>query len=364
MLRLEDIRVRLGDFRLRGISLHIRPGEYRVLLGSTGTGKTVLLETIAGLHHPGKGRILLKGRDITRLPPERRHLGVVYQDYALFPHLSVYDNVSFGLRIKGTGAREIRNAVEEITGFLDIGHILDRTPRHLSGGERQRAALARALVLKPHMLLLDEPLSAVDRLTRDRLRIELKRIHRELGITILHITHDLSEAFLLADRLAVMKEGAVLQEGTPAEVSSRPGNRFVAELTGTENFIPARVEGEGMIHVEGMGPVDPKVFSPAPDRTCREIFITIPGWAVELSLGCCTRPYLWCGGVTITDVNRADGHVAVALALYNGIRLHTTLSRRETARLPFSIRPGVPVKCGILSEGVHWVPRDGAASSA
>jgi ABC-type Fe3+/spermidine/putrescine transport system ATPase subunit len=358
MLHLEDIWVRLGGFQLRGINLHIRPGEYRVLLGSTGTGKTVLLETIAGLHHPGRGKILLKGRDITHLAPEERHVGVVYQEYALFPHMSVFRNIAFGLQIKRIDKEKIKTAVEETSRFLDIAHILSRMPGHLSGGERQRVALARALVLKPHMLLLDEPLSAVDRLTRERLQTELKRIHQELGITILHITHDLDEAFLLADHLAVMRAGAVLQEGTPEEISAHPESRFVAELTGVSNFVPARVIGDGMIYVDGMGLLDPELLSPAPGKTLREIFITIPGWAIELFPGRRRQPFLWRGKATIASVNRGDGHVALTLALLNGTRLQTTFSRRETARFPFSLTAGVSLECGILRRGIHWVPRD------
>ena len=179
MLRLEDICLRLGEFRLLEISLHVEPGTYLALLGPTGTGKTVLLETIAGVHTPGSGRIYIRGRDATRLAPEKRHLGIVYQDYALFPHLTVFDNIAFGLRLKGSPGRKIKKAVEEMAAFLEIGHLLKRRPNRLSGGERQRTALARALVMEPYVLLLDEPLSALDSASRIRIRHELKRIHTE-----------------------------------------------------------------------------------------------------------------------------------------------------------------------------------------
>jgi len=211
------------------------------------------------------------GQGVTFLPPEARHLGVVFQDYALFPHLTVYANIAFGLRLKDEVRTTARHTVEEIARFLDIGHLMDRRPGHLSGGERQRVALARALVLEPHMLLLDEPLSALDRSTRDRLRRELRRIHREIGVSILHITHDLSEAFFLADRLAVMREGAIVQEGRPEEILKRPADRFVAELLGIENFIPARVEKGGEVFLNGLGPVETGTFSDKPvekSKTC------------------------------------------------------------------------------------------------
>ncbi len=358
MLRLEDICLKLGAFQLRKVSLEVKQGEYAVLLGPTGTGKTVLLETIAGIHRPDQGRIFLNERDATPLPPEARHLGVVYQDYALFPHLTVYGNIAFGLRLKdevGTGAR---HAVEEMARFLEITHLLNRRPKHLSGGERQRVALARALVLKPHMLLLDEPLSALDRSTRDRLRRELKRIHEEIGVAILHITHDLSEAFFLADRLLVMKEGVILQEGRPEEVFKRPENRFVAELLGIENFIPAEVGEGGQVFLDGMGRVDTTVFSPNPAEKFKRVYMTVPGWAIELFPQKENNVYLWHGTMKITNLNHADGYTEVELEHESKVRLRTSISRREASKLPVPLEPGTAVETGLIRDGLHWVPQD------
>ena len=357
MLRLEDIWVELGGFRLRSINFHIRAGEYRVLLGPTGTGKTVLLETIAGLHTPQRGHIFLNNRDITKTAPEDRHMGVVYQDYALFPHLSVFDNIAFGLKIQGMERNKIRTTAQDMAVFLNIDHILTRTPRNLSGGECQRVALARALVLKPHVLLLDEPLSAVDRLTRDRLQGELKRIHEELGIAILHITHDLTEAFLLADRMTVMQEGVILQEGTPDAISRKPATRFVAELLGMRNFIPARVDTNGSIQVRGMGPLDPGLLT-SPPRNSKEILISFPEWSVNFSPTANPDTFWWHGRTRVMDINSTNNQVKIELALPDTTRIHTTFSRREMGCLPFSIAPGMEVDTSIARDNLHWLPLD------
>jgi ABC-type Fe3+/spermidine/putrescine transport system ATPase subunit len=357
VLRLEEICLNLGAFQLQNISLHVRHGEYMVLLGPTGTGKTVLLEVIAGLRFPDEGKIFLNSQDAGSLSPEARHLGVVYQDYALFPHLTVYDNIAFGLRLKNEPKVKIHNAVDEMARFLEIDDLLNRRPRHLSGGERQRVALARALVLKPHMLLLDEPLSALDRLTRDRLRRELKRIHSEIGVTVLHITHDLSEAFFLADRLVVMEEGAVVQEGSPQEILKHPVNLFVAELLGIENFIPASVGDEGKALITNLGPMDSGLFFTKPFTEQKRIYLTIPAWAVELFPDEDNGAYLWRGKMRVANLNHANGHIEIELEHESGERLRTTLSRREAASLPVPLAVGTEMATGLLREGLHWVPK-------
>jgi len=357
LLRLERVRLQLGNFTLSHVSLKVGQGEYLVLVGPTGTGKTVLLETIAGLHHPCSGQIFLKGMDVTHMPAEKRHLGVVYQDYALFPHLTVFDNIAFGLKLKKKGTREISRTVSKMAQFLDIRTILKRRPRLLSGGERQRVALARALVLDPHMLLLDEPLSALDRLTRDRLRGELKRIHSELGVSILHITHDLSEAFFLADRLIVMKNGAIIQEGNPEAILKRPKDRFVAELLGIENFIPARLGAGGQLFLKGLGPGDPPVFSASPTETEKAICLIVPNWAIQLFPDKNNSDaYLAMFPMTITGLERAQGHMKIHLKHTGGERLRTTLSWREMNELPTNPALGQEIPVGLNRKGIHWVP--------
>jgi ABC-type Fe3+/spermidine/putrescine transport system ATPase subunit len=356
MLRLEGINVRLGEFRLHDISLYVRTGTYLTLLGSTGTGKTVLLETIAGVHKPSSGRIHIKGRDATHLAPEKRNLGIVYQDYALFPHLTVFQNIAFGLRLKGTPEHKIKGAVEEMAGFLEIRPLLKRQPGRLSGGERQRVALARALVMEPYVLLLDEPLSALDRVTRSRIQIELKRIHTQLGVTIVHITHDLAEAFFLADHLAVMKDGRILQEGAPEEVCRRPKDRSVAELVGIENLIAATVEDSRL--VTALGDVDLQRLSADRDDMPERVCLTLPGWSVELFPAGKPQDYVWQGNLSISGVYpmNGTGMVEVTLVHNDGKSLKSYLSRREAKAMAEFLKIGTTVPVGFLGKGVHWVP--------
>ena len=264
-MEIKGLWVELEEFRLCDINLDIAAGEYFIVLGPTGAGKTVLLETIAGLHRPRRGRILLAGEDITHAPPERRGIGFVYQDYALFPHLSVAGNMAFGLRLRGMGRGEIERRVAAIGRLLGIEHLLHRMPETLSGGEAQRVALARALVVEPRLLLLDEPLSALDPETREALQRELGRVHRELGTTTIHVTHDFEEAVALGDKIAVLKEdrldgakreGRIVQVGRPEEIFRRPANEFVARFVGVRNIFrgeahPAE-EGYKLISIEGL----------------------------------------------------------------------------------------------------------------
>jgi len=205
-VEIRGLWVDLEGFRLCDINLDIAVGEYFIVLGPTGAGKTILLETIAGLHQPRRGHILLDGVDITHTPPERRGIGFVYQDYALFPHLTVSGNIAFGLGLQGMGQSDIEKRVAAISQLLGIEHLLHRLPETLSGGEAQRVALARALVVEPRLLLLDEPLSALDPEAREALQRELGRIHRKLGTTTVHVTHDFEEAVALGDRIAVLRE--------------------------------------------------------------------------------------------------------------------------------------------------------------
>lgn len=235
MLKVEKLTVKCGAFTLKDISFEVARGEFFVLLGPTGAGKTVLLETIAGLHSPTRGRVFLGGQDVTLLPPERRGIAIVYQDYALFPHLKVKENITYALRFRRHSERKIKGW-REVVDLLGIGHLLARYPGSLSGGEKQRVALARALAAQPQMLLLDEPLSALDPATREEIERELKKLHVALGLTTVMVTHNFSEVFALADQVAVIFDGALAQVGTPQEVFRNPKSREVARFVGTENF--------------------------------------------------------------------------------------------------------------------------------
>ena len=237
MLSIESLSIRLGEFSVQEICLEIPDGEYFIIIGPTGAGKTVLLETIAGIYRPETGRIVLDGKDITRLEPRDRNIGMVYQDYMLFPHLTVAGNIAFGLRQRRVSERRQEDAVQEMGQLLGISHLLDRYPVTLSGGEQQRVALARALVMKPRILLLDEPMSALDSRTRERISRELSDIRRATGTTIVQITHHFEEVHTLADRIAIMQDGNVVQVGEPSEVFLHPANTFAAEFLCIGNMI-------------------------------------------------------------------------------------------------------------------------------
>lgn len=237
MIRIERISKDLGDFFLRDVTLEIQDNEYFVILGPTGAGKSILLETIAGIYRPDTGRIILDDRDITHSPPRERNIGRVYQDYTLFPFLTVDENIGFGLKTKKLRKEEIKRKVDGLAELLGVSHLAHRYPATLSGGEQQKVAIARAIAMEPPMLLLDEPLSALDSRTRDYLREELKRVKREFGITMIHVTHDQTEALLLADRIAVLMHGRLMQVGTPHEIFNKPLTEELADFVGVENIL-------------------------------------------------------------------------------------------------------------------------------
>jgi putative spermidine/putrescine transport system ATP-binding protein len=247
-LALEGLSKRYGSFTaVEQVSLSVEQGAFLTLLGPSGSGKTTILMCIAGFVEPTEGAIRLDGRDITALPPERRDFGMVFQGYALFPHMTVAENVAFPLRVRklGTAAREAK-----VRGALDLVQLSafgDRLPRQLSGGQQQRVALARALVFDPALLLLDEPLSALDKKLRAELQDELKALHRRVGRTFVNVTHDQEEALSLSDRVAILNHGRLIQQGAPAELYERPATRFVADFLGKSNFLKGVVRE----HFEG-----------------------------------------------------------------------------------------------------------------
>jgi len=227
------------------VSLDAAAGEFLSLLGPSGCGKSTLLRMIAGLVEPDGGQVVLAGEDITRLAVHRRNLGLVFQSYALFPHMTVFENVAFGLRRRSVPAAELGPRVERMLELVRLGPLGARHPRELSGGQQQRVALARALVTEPRVLLLDEPLSNLDALLRDEMRVELKRLQERLRITMIFVTHDQAEALILSDRVVVMEAGRVEQIGTPEEVYRRPATAFVARFLGRANFLAGTVAESG-----------------------------------------------------------------------------------------------------------------------
>jgi len=240
-LRLARLEKRYGaTVAVAGIELEVREGEFMTLLGPSGCGKTTTLGLIAGFFPPTAGEIYLAGRPVAGLPPFKRDIGVVFQDYALFPHMTAGENVAFGLRMRNVEAAEIGRRVRQALELVQLGALAERRPLELSGGQRQRVALARALVIQPAVLLLDEPLSNLDLKLREEMRVEIAGLQRRLGITTVFVTHDQGEALVMSDRIAVMNAGRIEQIGTPAEIYERPASRFVAEFIGRMNFFTDR----------------------------------------------------------------------------------------------------------------------------
>lgn len=259
MIRIENLSKDWKEFKINNVSLEINEGEYFIFLGPSGSGKTMLLELIAGMWYPDSGKIFMDNIDVTMLPPEKRGVGFVYQNYMLFPHKTVFENIAFGLNIRKIDKKEIKLQVEEIMNLFGINKLANRLPRTLSGGEQQRTALARALIIHPKVLLMDEPLSALDRITREELIQEFKRIHKKFNVTIIHVTHNFDEALQLADRVAIIKEGTVSQFGDTDDVFRHPKDAFVADFVGTENILNGIAkEGEDNLTIVDTGNIEIK----------------------------------------------------------------------------------------------------------
>jgi len=256
MIAIKNLKVDLGDFLLNNINLEIDSGEYFIILGPTGAGKTVLLEAIAGLYPVLEGEIWVEGREIARLNPEKRRIGIVYQDYSLFPHLSVEENIAFGLKLRKCPKASIKEKVNDIAEIVGVTHLLERKPQTLSGGEQQKVAVARALVTEPEVLLLDEPLSALDPETNEMMQQELREVHWRTKVTIIHVTHDFEEAIALGHRVAVLNNGCIAQIGAPEEILRQPNSEFIAHFALSRNIFTGEAEegedGHACIDVGGI----------------------------------------------------------------------------------------------------------------
>lgn len=355
MIVVDRLRYAVGTFALQDISLEVPRGEYFVLLGPSGSGKTLLLESLCGLHRISAGRVLVDGNDVTRLEPRRRRIGYLPQDYALFPHLSVRANVAFGLH-HPLAARlgAARPQIDELLKLVDIELLARRKPRTLSGGEKQRVALARALAVQPLVLLLDEPVSALDEQMRDTLCRQIKDLQRRTGTTTIHVCHNFAEMLAVADRVGVIQGGRIIQVGTPQEILQRPRNRFVAQFVQAGNVLAGRAVADGrwlritcpaglefraeragaafvagvvtfVIRPENIGVVREARAAAPPESTC------------------------WPGAVT--EVADRGATVKITVASPCGLTVQALLSRKEFLRL--SVQPGDQVNLSVAPGDVH-----------
>jgi putative spermidine/putrescine transport system ATP-binding protein len=251
-LELQELNKRFGDFTaIHALDVALEAGEFLALLGPSGCGKTTALRIVAGFERPTKGRVVVEGTDVTGVPPNRRDMGMVFQAYSLFPNMNAEDNVDFGLRVRGRPPGERKRRVAELIELVGLTEAAKRYPHQLSGGMQQRVALARALAIEPRVLLLDEPLSALDALVRLQLREEIRRVQTQLGITTLYVTHDQEEALSISDRVAVLSKGRIEQIGVPVEIYNEPRTPFVAEFIGTMNRLEATVAENGEVDFKG-----------------------------------------------------------------------------------------------------------------
>ena len=324
LLRFEGIVKRYGHVvALDGIDLSVPKGEFLTLLGPSGSGKTTLLNVVAGTIPATSGRLWLAGRDVGGLPSSERRLGMVFQNYALFPHMTIYENVAFGLRVRRAAESEVKRKVAEALSLVQLPDVGARKPKELSGGQQQRIAIARCLVYNPDLILMDEPLGALDKKLRDQMQLEIKRLHGELGLTILYVTHDQGEALVMSDRICLMNAGRIEQAGTPRELYFSPKTAFAAEFLGESNILPrALVMGAG----DGSVMLRPE--------------------CVRLHVG--GQPSAGLRQASIEDVIFVGGATRVRLRLAGGGRL---TAKRLTSAADHVLKPGDNVL-------VDWDPRD------
>jgi len=355
MLKLENISKNLGEFRIDDACLEVIKGEYMVIIGPTGAGKTILLETVAGIYPPDSGRVIMAGQDITDTQPKDRNIAMVYQDFVLFPHLTVAANIGFGLKSKKVARSEIDEKVKEIASIMGIAHLLHRYPGTLSGGEKQRTAICRAILMEPEILLLDEPLSALDTQTRENLRGELKKLHSMFNTTFIHITHNYEEVFSLADRVVIMNKGEILQIGDPDEVFRKPESEFIASFVGFENIYDCKwlKSGEYLnISAEGVDLISESYESAITGDSAtavlrmEDVVITpeIPGEEESCNI---------LKG-NIEEIRDSGGFVRINLDA--GIKLKAVMMKRDFLRMNLSV--GDTAYAVFTYESLHIIPRN------
>jgi len=348
-VELENVTKQFTGFvAVKNTSLAIRQGEFFSMLGPSGCGKTTTLRMIAGFEHPTSGIIRLLGKDIQDQPPHRRNVNMVFQNYALFPHLTVFDNVAFGLEVKRVSRPEIRQRVTEALNMVRLPNLERRKPGQLSGGQQQRVALARALVNRPAVLLLDEPLGALDLKLRKEMQLELKRLQREVGITFIYVTHDQEEALTMSDRIAVMHQGDVLQVDQPSAIYERPVTRFVADFIGVTNFLEGRLVsqsgGTSIIEIEGLGQIHANAIEGA--ASGQAVTLAVRPERMELTS---TAPFGSANQVrgTVVEVVFVGNDTQYFVQLANGSRIMV----RQQNKAPLADMPPVSPSQEVI---VYW----------
>jgi len=356
-LELTGVQKRFGEVAaVEDFNLAAERGEFVSFLGPSGCGKTTTLRIIAGFEQPTAGSIVVDGTDITRRPPNRRNVGMVFQSYALFPNMSVADNIGFGLKVRKTPRDKIRKKVDELLGIINLPDKGGRYPYQLSGGQQQRVALARALAIEPQVLLLDEPLSALDAKIRVVLRKEIRSIQRQLGITTVYVTHDQEEALSLSDRVVVMSEGRIEQIGSPADIYNFPATSFVASFVGTLNLLGASVvdAGSGRLSIDGQEIRAAKPIAEA--RNGATVTVALRPESIELGEGGGTNrlkgiveDVSFLGSIVRTRVRLGDSGMTVSLDTFNDPNL-TTAAIEEVVTLSFPPEASLVIGAGPAPE--------------
>jgi putative spermidine/putrescine transport system ATP-binding protein len=346
VVRSYDGRTRAVD----GINLSVAKGEFITFLGPSGSGKTTTLMMLAGFEEPDAGRIMLAGNDITHVRSWKRNIGVVFQNYALFPHMTVRKNVAFPLEMRKVDAATIARKTTEALALVGLSDFADRYPTQLSGGQQQRVALARGLVFEPDVLLLDEPLGALDKNLREHMQVELKRIHREVGITMIYVTHDQSEAMTMSDRVVVFRGGKIEQAGKPIELYDRPRTRFVAEFVGDSNILDVKGvnQHEGWVENAAVGRIKAQHFNPSPSTEARYLLIR-PEEIVPIADG--AMPLANSVLLEIeTIIQYGNESVLIGSVLNTNVALRVRVSARAGRNLPETgfIRVGWPATHGYV----------------
>ena len=343
ILELRRLSKRFGDFSaVDDLSLEIAAGEFLTLLGASGSGKTTTLRMIAGFEPPTAGEIFMAGTPIRALPPFKRDINTVFQHYALFPHMSVRENISYGLRMRGVPAAEREERVNRALEMVQLGELGRRAPRQLSGGQQQRVALARALVNRPRVLLLDEPLGALDLKLRKEMQLELKHLQTHLGITFVYVTHDQEEALTMSDRIVLMRQGRIAQIGEPRDLYDRPASRYVADFIGETNLLPGVVaeSGDGMVVLRAAG-TSLRALSDTPLAPGSEAWLTVRPEAIELTDS----------GMTREGWNRVAGTVREAVYAGSTLRVHVALESGQRLVAHVTSSTGVPIGAEV---GLTW----------